>query len=100
VSELESALLRVVAGHDAEDAIAALAAAKARMEVKLLRSQVRPSSFASPNKRMLTAQEVAKMLGVSVKTIYARKHELGFVRIGRSVRFNAETVKRVASVEN
>jgi excisionase family DNA binding protein len=92
--ELERALLLTIAGAEAEDALAALAACLSRLQTQLLREQVQVSAYANAPKRLLRAEEVAKLLAVSVKTVYERKHELGFTRIGRAVRFNAEDVQR------
>ena len=43
MSTLESALLSVIAGHEIDDALSALAAVRARLQAKLLRELAHPS---------------------------------------------------------
>ncbi|MHC4769692.1 MAG: helix-turn-helix domain-containing protein [Planctomycetota bacterium] len=98
MSGLESALLAAVAGHDLEDSLAALAAVGSRLQTKLLVTcQMKGTPAVMPRKSLLRAKEAAAILGLSVKTVYERKHELGGRRIGRSIRFDAETVQRVVN---
>lgn len=54
------------------------------------------SATAVDIRRILTAPQVARLLGLSRETIYAacRRGEIPHVRIGRLVRFDAATIRR------
>ena len=45
-------------------------------------------------RRLLTASEVAELLGLSARHVYANATELGVVRFGRAVRFDPAAVER------
>jgi excisionase family DNA binding protein len=46
----------------------------------------------SPITPLLTADELAELLRLSRAQVYALKHEIGFVRLGRSIRFDQSSV--------
>ena len=47
-------------------------------------------------KRLLNVEEAARYLGLKVDTVYkkARPRELPYVKVGRSLRFDVEALKR------
>jgi excisionase family DNA binding protein len=45
---------------------------------------------------LLTPQEVAGLLGVSASWVYANKARIGFITIGKAVRFESDDVTRYA----
>ena len=44
--------------------------------------------------RLLTVEEVAEALRLSTDQVYLIKHEIGFLRFGRAVRFDPASVRR------
>lgn len=47
--------------------------------------------------RLLTVAEVAEILRVSRAHVYSVKHQIGYVKFGRAVRFDGEAVQRFIS---
>jgi excisionase family DNA binding protein len=47
--------------------------------------------------RLLNVQDAARYLGTTVKTLYGRvwRREISFVKLGRSVRFDIEDLRRL-----
>ena len=90
---IEYGILCLLEGVPADDALAALAAVKARLYFReLQRSHLAPGQSTAEHK-LLTANEVAGLVGVSVKWVYARKTLLGAVKVGRNVRFPEAVVR-------
>lgn len=84
---LEHGIITLLEDSSPEDALAALAAVKARLYFReLQRSHLAPGQ-STGSQRLLTANEVAGLVGVSLKWVYARKAFLGAVMVGRNVRF-------------
>jgi len=73
-----------------------------RAELAELRAQLREVLARAPERELLTAAEVAELLKVNVKTVYARKSHLGAQHIGERgpgrktrLRFDSERVHEV-----
>jgi excisionase family DNA binding protein len=50
-------------------------------------------SPAGASLRLMTAEEVAEILGVSRAYVYNEKWRIGFVKLGRVIRFRLEAVE-------
>ncbi len=58
------------------------------------------SAEAASLPRLLSADEVAEVLGVTRTYVYDVKHRIGFVKLGRVIRFHPDAVRRfIASNE-
>lgn len=47
--------------------------------------------------RLLTPEDVAQRLAMSLSWVYAHKHEIGFVQLGTAVRFDQDAVEGYAA---
>lgn len=45
------------------------------------------------NRSLLTIAQLARQLNISADMVYKRKAEIGYVRIGRAIRFRPEAVE-------
>lgn len=91
---LEMRILSACEDVDAEDAVAALSAVKSRIMLReMTRKHLLPSQKDRSQGRLLNVAEVASLLGVSERYVRAHQHELGRVKIGRSVRFPEKAIR-------
>jgi excisionase family DNA binding protein len=93
-ASLEVSILGLCEEYDAEDAVAALSAVKSRIMLReMTRKHLLPSQQDRSQGRLLNVAEVASLLGVSERYVRAHQHELGRVKIGRSVRFHENKIR-------
>jgi excisionase family DNA binding protein len=94
----EVAIMAFISDLDPEEAMAALAACRARLiyrttqRAHLLREEELRSD------RLLTVADAAKVLGVSERWVRTHSHQLGRVKIGRHVRLSEDAVQRAVKV--
>ena len=95
---LELTLLEACRQHDAEEALAALAAVQARLTIREVQRSLAEAGGSSESDRMLTVKDAAAYLSVSEKYIRARLDRLEVRRYGRAVRIPLGAVKRAAAL--
>lgn len=94
-ASLEHAIMVVVEDADPEEAMACLAACRARLIYRHTQAGITRQihDVGGEPDRLLTVKEAASYLSVSEKTIRARQEKLGATRIGSSIRIPLSRLK-------